>query len=358
MIDKKYVITQLRQLGYLCKTISYNGTGSNHHVFELETNKGDLIVKFAKTRSTEINFQEAGTDTMFGGKLSLERESYLLSLLRKVGLEAPKVIYINKEKIPFLIVSKCPGLPFPEWVKADGYKKSSFLKIMRNLGKDFNHLHQATHFQSFGNVMENGKIEPKGFFNFADRYKQINDQIIEKSIKKGAFNDVESQKVKNFFNKKFLDYYEELSVSSKKPTLVITDMFGGNFFVDKAKPSGYFDVESCQAAPAEFELYAMPFFLFNFFDENTFLEAKRSFYLGYGPNSSSLDFELIDFFSACRLLELLQSYWGYIDGLRDSWGEKIKKILFFYIKTGILDYNKLGSIWRERDKQPLWPLAE
>jgi len=358
MIDKEYVINQLRQLGYLCKKISYNGTGSNHHVFDIETNKGDLIVKFAKTRSTEVDFQEPGTDTMFGGKLSLERESYLLSLLLKVGLEAPKIIHINKKEIPFLVVSKCPGLPFPEWIKSDGYKRNSFLKIMKNLGKDFNHLHQTTSFQSFGNIMENGRIEPEGIFNFADRYKQINDRIIEKSIKKGAFNAIESQKVKNFFDIKFLDYYEELSTSSKKPTLVITDMFGGNFFVDKGKPSGYFDVESCQAAPAEFELYAMPFFLFNFFDEKTFLEAQNNFYEGYGSSSSTLDFELIDFFSACRLLELLQSYWGYLDGLRDSWGERIKKILFFYIKNGILDYNKLGSIWRERDKQPQHPLVD
>jgi len=41
-----------------------------------------------------------------------------------------------------------------------------------------------------------------------------------------------------------------------------------------------------------------------------------------------------------------------VDGLRDTWGQRIKDILMNYISTGYLDYMLLGKIWRERDKQP------
>ena len=59
--------------------------------------------------------------------------------------------------------------------------------------------------------------------------------------------------------------------------------------------------------------------------------------------------------AGCRLLELAQSYWGYIDGIRDSWGQEMKRLLLAYMDSGRVDYNAIGAVWRQRDHQPLTP---
>ena len=90
-------------------------------------------------------------------------------------------------------------------------------------------------------------------------------------------------------------------------------------------------------------------------------EAEKAFFAGYQEAdgkyipSTSEDYEAIDFLAGCRLLELAQSYWGYIDGIRDTWGQDMKDLLFRYMETGIIDYDAIGGIWRQRDKQPLTP---
>ena len=58
-------------------------------------------------------------------------------------------------------------------------------------------------------------------------------------------------------------------------------MHAENFYVDHfGKPSGYFDLESAQAAPAALEFYGFRFFLFNFYDEECFKAAEGAFFTG------------------------------------------------------------------------------
>ena len=144
--------------------------------------------------------------------------------------------------------------------------------------------------------------------------------------------------------------------------MVFTDMHGRNFFVDEAGvPSGYFDLESSQAAPAALEFYGFRFFLFNFFDAETFPKAEAAFFKGYraagGPCApeTAEDEALIQLLSGCRLLELSESYWGVVDAVRDTWGERMKALLLRYMETGEIDYPALGQLWRQRDGQPLHP---
>lgn len=355
MINKDFVISQLKEIGYEVESISYNGSGSNHHVYEVTTDNGkELIVKFTKVRHTEKGIQEENTDTMFGGKLSLKRESYLFDLIGSANLPTPKTYYINDKIEPnYIVISKCPGKDFIKWMEENNYSKTKYLNSMKKLGIDFSNLHQLS-FKSFGNIMVNSIIEPENINNFSTRYKSVNDMILSRCITKKVFNEKEHNLVETFFNNKFDYFRARLDAKTNSPTLAITDIHGGNFFVDnEGTPSGYFDVESAQAAPKEFELYSFPFFIFNFFDtENIEEEAKQAFLEGY---TGEIDWELIDFFSACRLLELVQSYWGYIDGLRDNWGQKLKEVLLEFILRGSLDYTKIGTLWRERDKQPKSP---
>lgn len=341
-------------IGYL-KTLS---GGSNHFVFAAGTSDGtELIIKFPRIRETELAFGDGNKDTLFGGRLSLEREAYLFDLVRSAGLPSPKVFGIyNTSQGDCIIVERSPGSNLMDYMEQQSHSLTVFIDIMKNLGSDFRRLHK-TKFESFGNIMVNSEIEPADKTNFADRYLKINDMLLEKCRIKGGLDDKEHIYVKEFFDNKFESYRTRLDIQHSPATLVITDMHGDNFFVENNRSSGYFDVESSQAAPLEFELYALRFFVFNYYSAEEFSLAERAFWTSYYQGKTDHpDNEtdaLIDFFSACRLLEIFQSYWGHIDGLRDTWGQRIKNILFEYIDTGYVDYIKLGAIWRERDKQPL-----
>ena len=80
------VCSVLRDAGYPVASLSAIAEGSNHHVFDVTLENGaQAICKFAKVRETEKGITAANLDTLFGGRLSLDRESYLLSLARNQG---------------------------------------------------------------------------------------------------------------------------------------------------------------------------------------------------------------------------------------------------------------------------------
>lgn len=357
VITEDTVYAALKEGGFNIIDIKSLSGGANHFVFAAQTDDNvQLIIKFPRIRETEMEFGTRHQDTLFGGQLSLERESYLFDLVKGAGLPSPKTFGIlPTAQGDCIVVERSPGCNMMDYMEKHSHSLSAFLNIMRSLGSDFSHLHK-TRFTSFGNIMQESIIEPKGIYNFSDRYLSINDMLLKKCLKKNGVNQSEYLQIKEFFNVKFETYRNRLNINSSPATLVITDMHGGNFFVDKDKASGYFDVESAQAAPMEFELYGLRFFVFNYYGSKEYEMAERAFWSSYYNGNQDYPYkntdELIDFFSACRLLEIFQSYWGHVDGLRDTWGQRIKEILFDYIKTGHVDYMRLGDIWRERDKQP------
>lgn len=357
-ISEETVRNALTKNGFSIRYLKRLSGGSNHFVFAAGLlDDTELIIKFPRIRETELAFSEDNKDTLFGGQLSLEREAYLFDFVRNAGLPSPKVfgIYPTAQG-NCIVVERSPGCNLNDYMDNHAHSLDVYLDIMKNLGSDFRHLHK-TRFQSFGNIMKNSEIEPSGILNFVDRYLPINDMLLKKCRIKGGINDEEYTRLKLFFDSKFESFRTRLDIEHSPATLVITDMHGDNFFVEENKSSGYFDVESSQAAPLEFELYGLRFFIFNYYSTEEFKLAERAFWKAYYQGESEYpDTEtdtLIDFFSACRLLEIFQSYWGHVDGLRDTWGCRIKIILFNYIHTGCIDYDSLGAIWRERDKQPL-----
>ena len=357
-IDRETVLAVLNENGFNIRNLKELSGGANHFVFASETEEDNkIIIKFPRIRRTEAAFSEGHKDTLFGGDLSLERESYLFNLIRNAGLPSPKTFGVfPTPKGSCIVVERSPGCNMMDYMEQHNHSLCVFLEIMQSLGSDFSHLHNTT-FSSYGNIMENSEISPAGITNFADRYLPINDMLLSKCLMKKGINQNEYHKIKAFFEEKFESYRDRLNISNSRATLVITDMHGGNFFVENNKISGYFDVESAQSAPFEFELYALRFFVFNYYGLDEYKQAEKTFWNSYyGGKQGFPDKEtdgLIDFFSACRLLEIFQSYWGHVDGLRDTWGQRIKNILFDYMETSGLDYMKLGEIWRERDKQPL-----
>jgi len=357
IITEETVYAALIESGFNIIDVKSLSGGANHFVFAAETKENaQLIIKFPRVRETELAFGDGNKDTLFGGDLSLERESYLFDLIRNAGLPSLKTFgIIPTAQGNCIVVERSPGCNMMDYMDKHSHSLSTFMSIMGSLGSDFSRLHKSS-FPSFGNIMEGSKIVPAHIINFADRYLSINNMLLDKCLMKNGINQDEYKMIKDFFDSKFHFYRNRLDINNSPATLVITDMHGGNFFVDDRKASGYFDVESAQAAPLEFELYGLRFFVFNYYGQKEYDLAEKAFWTSYYnglqdyPDRKTS--ELIDFFSACRLLEIFQSYWGHIDGLRDTWGQRIKDILLDYISTGHVDYMRLGDIWRERDKQP------
>ena len=330
VITASYAQKALIEAGYPVKELHTIEEGSNHFVFIVvlhDTSR--LICKFAKVRKTEQNIGSANRDTLFGGLLSLEREAYLFSMIRdKAEVPTPKVYGIHRSEYgTFIVLEYMTGISQKEYMKQSGYSKQAFLNSMEYLGRDFAKIQQVT-FPSFGNIMENSIIDPSGLTNFSDRFRFVIQMRLDRCIQKHMFSEKEISIVSRFFKEKL-------------------DQFRPHF-----------------EAPAALEFYGFRFFLFNFYDEECFKAAEGAFFRGYQAAgglytpTTEEDGKAIDFLAGCRLLELAQSYWGYKDGVRDLWGEKMKNLLFAYIETEKIDYMSIGDIWRERDHQPPYPLTE
>ena len=346
-MDCNAVLSVLRDAGYSAVSLSAIQEGSNHHVFDVTLEDGThAICKFAKVRKTELGLTAPNLDTLFGGRLSLDRESYLLSLAREQGgLPAPKIYGTHDSPLGrFVMMEKSPGISFTEWQETQGYRLEPYLSSLRALGRDFGKLHKNIRLPSFGDIIGPNEIEP-GCDNFADRFMAVTNMRIERGAKKGAFSQEETSFLTDFFRGRFESLRPYLSAATARPVMVFTDMHGRNYFVDEQGiPSGYFDLESAQAAPAALEFYGFRFFLFNFYDQETFSKAEAAFLEGYqeagGPclPKTAEDEALIQLLSGCRLLELAESYWGVVDAIRDTWGARMKALLFQYIDTGSIDY--------------------
>lgn len=363
-MDQDAVRAVLRKAGYPVCILTAIQEGSNHNVFDATLENGSsLICKFAKIRKTEQGIADANRDTLFGGRLSLDREAYLLSLARQTGkLPVPEVYGTHDSPLGrFIALEKSPGISFTAWQRTQNYRLAPYLESLRALGRDFGRLHRSVRLPTFGDIIAHNVIEP-GCNNFADRFEAVTEMRIARGEQKGTFSTGEAKQIRVFFRSAFETLRPGLTAEAAPPVMVFTDLHGENYFVDaNGIPSGYFDLESAQAAPAALEFYGFRFFLFNMYDEDTFKKAEAAFFAGYRsaggpfPPKTAQSEALIQLLSACRLLELAQSYWGVEDSIRNTWGQRMKELLFRYMSEKVIDYSALGAIWRERDGQPLHP---
>ena len=154
-MDCNTVLSALHETGYAVRTLQPIQEGSIHHVFDVTLENGShAICKFAKTRTTELGLTAPNLDTLFGGRLSLDRESYLLSLARvQGGLPVPEVYGTHDSPCGrFIMVEKSPGISFTEWQKQTGYRLAPYLSSLQALGRDFAKLHRNIYLPSFGDT--------------------------------------------------------------------------------------------------------------------------------------------------------------------------------------------------------------
>ncbi|NMD37614.1 MAG: hypothetical protein GYA87_02905, partial [Christensenellaceae bacterium] len=280
--------------------------GSNNKVYSVFTKELELIFKFPRQRIVEGEIIGENEDKMFGGKLSLERETFILDLMRSFNVPVPKYYGIFETELGrCIVVEKIKGTNMAAYLKNKDYKLDEFLSIVKSLGENIKKLH-AARFESFGNIMDNNIIEPSNIYNFIDRYKSVNDMVLTICKNKKCFNEQEFKTVEQFIEKKFDFYYDELNIQKRPATFAITDLHEGNFHVENSVVSGFFDVESSQAAPKEFELYCLRFFIFNFFGRTEYDIAEKIFWKSYYNNEKDfpddLSSKIIDFFSFLRLV--------------------------------------------------------
>ena len=364
IIDAEKAKAALEGNGYEVEAIRPINEGSNHFVFDVLLSRNrPAICKFAKIRATEAGLLESNRDTLFAGRLSLEREAYLFQMIReKAGVPTPEVYgSYDSPHGKFILLERMNGISQKECMRRSGFSQKTFLNSMEFLGRDFAKVQNVT-FSSFGNIMADSVIEPADISNFSDRFRPVIDMRIQRCQQKQVFTPAEIGRVARFFHEGLEKLRPHFEAQATPPVLVFTDMHAENFFTDeKGMPTGYFDLESAQAAPAALEFYGFRFFLYNFYDAACFQAAEAAFFRGYQAAggkyapASPADDHAIDFLAGCRLLELAQSYWGYIDGIRDNWGQEMKRLLLAYMDSGQIDYNAVGAIWRQRDHQPLTP---
>lgn len=357
-IDNTMISSELssvfQKLGHSIENIAELKGGSNNKVFSVYSKQQEFIVKFPMQRIAAGECFQKNKDKLFNGDLSLDREVYILDLIRSLDVPAPRYFGIFHTQFgDCIVLEKIKGTDFAAYMKQNNYHLENFIDIIKSLAQNFRKLH-SIRFPSFGNLMNRGTISPPGFINFIDRYQEVNDMILNLCKQKKCFNQSEFIKLSDFIQNKFTVLRAALDIQCRPATLVITDMHGGNFHVFHNSVSGFFDVESSQSAPLEFELYCMRLFIFNFFGAKEFALAESAFWKAYcGCSTPDIkSSEIIDFFSFLRIVELCQSYWGYTDGIRDNWGKNMKASILEYIDSEIIDYIKIGDVWRQRDAQP------
>lgn len=348
------------EAGYLVSDIQAINEGSNHYVFKVDLQTQEKVIcKFVKIRSNEnVDINEL-YDTMFHGKISLDREVALFKIARDAGLCAPQVYGIHQSSLgQFLVLERMPGISFTSYIKNHDYHEDVVMKAIEYLAQDMAKLHQRS-FVSYGNLMDEECVIPCGITNYKDYFLDIALNHVKRAHEIGMLDDSEAKYYTTFIDQRFDDFKDCLSTKKYPPVMAFTDMHGENFFVDETgKPSGFFDLESSQAACAALEFYGFRFFLFSMFDHEAYEKLDSHFFSSYtkahGPYAptSIHESDYIDFMSALRLLELAQSYWGYIDGIRDSWGLRFKQLFIDYMETHSIAYEKIGDIFRDRDHQP------
>src|SRR3989344_3586268 len=344
----------LESVNYRVQSISRIREGLGHFVFDVSLSGGEkIIAKFEN--NSRLSKDGVRKDFSFNSELSLEREGYTADLLRKAGLPSPLSLIHQAEGKRFIVQQKIPGKVWCEYVKENDFKITPFLKSLEHLGADEAET-QRLKFSSYGNITPEG-IKPKGITSFEKRLQQILKFKLVRAEEKKALTKKELKSIQNYFWS---------SVNSLiLPTdvlFIFSDLHPNNFLVDRdGKPSGYFDLEHCQAGPPVLDVYHHKLHLFNYFDENTFEKALEAYFRGYHNNGGNYEFNdptnknLENVLSAGFMMGCITAYHQVRDGLRDDWSDKFKELLFQSLSNKNIPYDSIADIFRQKTKQPKYP---
>lgn len=356
----------LEKVGYKVDTLQFIPEGTSHDIFRLRTVQGvSLIARFEKKNQEATD--GIRRDFHYNGRISLEREAFLCDLVRtKAQLPAPFVegIYSQGEARA-LIVQDMSGKQWNAFIQESNYSRSAYLRSLEFLAQDLAKAQQVA-FSSYGDILPE-TIEPKGISTFPQRLEQILQLKLKREEQKKALSSAQFREVKSYLE---VQLQSMTSVTKKSvptpetPVLVLADLHPPNFLVDeKGKPSGYVDLEFCQAGHPSLDFYMLDFQFFNYFDRSTMELSRTTFFKAfheaggnYNPDDP-LNFSFHYLLGLGRFLTCVTGYHGLRDGQRDTWSERCKDLLFQAIKTGEVDYLEFAEIMREKTKQPTSPLS-
>ena len=349
----------IESIGYPTETISLIPEGQAHYIYRITTQTGlTAIARFEKP-GRGVGEDGIKRDFEFNGPVSISREKILIDLVRDLaGLPAPKIYAVfENAPIPFLLVEDMPGILWSEYLQSNNYSQESYLNSLKFIGTDLARAH-AIQFNSFGDVLDRNSVNPGNITKFSERISMITEPKLQRAQKLGVYNTSEFDFLQTGFRSGLAEL-EDAERNSRIPSvLALTDLQPKNFLVDiNGKPSGYVDLEYCQAAPASVDFYFLRWFLLNYF-ENTSDQAEEVFFEGYRENGGVYDPEdpvnrrIEHLLSVNRLLQAINEYHKLTDEMRATWSEQFKELLFDGLSNKSFHYPAIIAVFRTWSGQP------
>lgn len=352
----------IESVGVAVESIFFIPEGRSHNNFVVTSSDGSLMIaRFEKPESAALG--QPRRDSHFNGPVSLQREANLMDLLREGGLPAPRVYETHlSEQNPFLLVEKMPGKYWDKYLEEANFSLAAYLGSLIFLGSDLAKAHRI-HFDSFGDVIAKDVVHPGGVHNFAERVRMISELKLHRAAEKKVLTTQDLDRVVGHFKEEFAALDQLSTGSPQQPVLTLVDVHPRNFFVDQAsgRPSGFFDLEFCQAALPTLDLYTLRPNLINFFTGEAAERAEQAFLEGYergkgehnfkSPTSQKLEYIL----TIGYLLSAVTSYDKASDSVRATWSSKFRQIMFRAINSGTVDYQAIAAVLRTKTGQPKLP---
>lgn len=341
-------------------SVSFIPEGRSHHVFDIRLKDGSsLVARFEKLQLSDSP-DGVRRDFHFNGPLSLERERNLMELVREeAGLPAPKVLGIYQtDHDRFLLVERLEGVHWSEYISRNNYSLKAYLNSLGFLGKDLAKAH-SVHFESFGDAMGKNDVNPGTIRDFSQRVDMFTELKLQRAIYSGSLSGEEIEAVFDYLQSESKSLKEAEQDSLQTPVLILTDIHPMNFFVDKnsGEPSGYFDLEFCQAGHKALEFFSLRTTLLNYF-EGVSNEAEAALLEGYEQGGGSYNPEdlyskkLEHVLAIGYLVAAVTTYHNASDGLRDNWSSQFKGILFDAMRGGSVDFSAISGVFRSKTGQP------
>lgn len=348
----------VESIGKSVRLTTFIPEGRSHNIYSIDFQDGsEAIARFEKLRP---DLPTPRRDFNFNGLVSLGREVRLTELVRSAGLPAPLVYGLHESEMgSFLLVEKMNGSYWTEFLEKSAFSRKAYLDSLRFLGGDLARLHSIK-FTTYGDVVGPNLVLPGNITSFHDRLQQLVTLKVERAQTSGALDDVELAEVSGYLRTQLACIKSESKEeTSEQPTLILTDLHPMNFFVDgRGKPSGYFDLETCQSGLPELEFYNLRMHLFNYF-HNTFNQAEVAFFEGYHANGGSYNpnnpanKRLSHILTISHLISTATSYFKASDGVRDDWSTRMKRIIFDGMNADEINHLAIGDIFRGKTKQPI-----
>jgi len=317
----------------------------------------EVIAKFEN--ESKIAADGKRRDHHYNGVLSLERQRNLCSLVGEAGLPAPEVkgVY-SAEGQNFLLAEKMSGQYWSDFLEDNNHSLAAFTRSLEFLGADIAML-QRCRFSSFGDVISPDRVEPPGITHFAQRLRYTTDLKLQREAQKGSLHKKELREVTEYFQRRLQELSQMSGNVKQTPVFILADLHARNFFVDsEGKPSGYFDLEFCQAGVPSLEFGSVALFLYSYYGQKEFEQGRAAFFRGFHDHGGVHDLndpyntKLEEVLGAGYLLSFTTGYHDSKDGLRDLWSAQFKELLFQTIASEMVPYVAVGDVFRTKTKQP------